>query len=306
MLQNKAAEMEIFVRVYETGGFSAAARTLALTPSAIAKSVARLEQRLGTTLFHRSTRSLRASAEGEIYYERARAILSEIEAADSSVGQQAVAARGRIRVNSTIPFGTHVLLPRLGEFLKAHPEVTLDLSFTDDVIDLLAERTDVAIRVGNLKDSRLMKRKLGSSPLLLVASPAYLKEMPPLRKPADLARHNCLNFNFRRQIGEITLLEKGARNTYPAPGNVLVNNGESMRHLILAGIGIGRLAHYHVAADLAAGRLVEVLRDFDPQEKEDIHAVFLGAGGRFSLPVRTRLFIDFVAVQARLCLDGTT
>lgn len=315
MLHNKSAEMEIFVRVYETGGFSAAARSLGLTPSAVAKAIQRLEARLGATLFQRSTRSLRPSEEGEFYYERARAILTEIDAVDASLGEHAVAARGLIRVNTTVPFGTHVLLPIIRRFQTAHPEVTLDLTFTESVVDLLAERTDVAIRVGPLKDSRLMKRRIGASPLLYVASPRYLETAPPLRRPEDLARHNCLHFNFRRNVGEWTLFdrpenrsEKGTRKIFAAPGKLLVSSGETMRDLLLAGHGIGRLAGYHVAKDLKAGRLVPVLPQYDPRDLEEVHAVFLSGGGlsggsRFSLPARTRLFIDFVAAQAATCMS---
>lgn len=300
MLGNKSGEMEIFVRVYETGSFSAAARQLTLTPSAVAKLIGRLEQRLGVVLFLRSTRSLRPSAEGDAYYERARAILAEIEDAESSIGQNAVAPRGRIRINTTVAFGTHVLLPILKEFLGVHPGVTLDLNLTDDVIDILAERTDVAVRVGPLKDSRLVKRKIGTSPRLMVAAPDYLKQHAPVRRPADLARHNCLNFNFRRSVNEVSFQEKGVRQAVPMLGNVIVNNGETLRELALAGLGIARLARYHVAKDVQAGRLVQILSAYETEEQEEIHAVFLGAAaGSGALPVRTRLFIDFVVDRAQ-------
>jgi DNA-binding transcriptional LysR family regulator len=299
MLGNKSGEMEIFVRVYETGSFSAAARQLALTPSAIAKLIGRLEQRLGVVLFLRSTRSLRPSAEGDAFYQRARAILAEIDDAESSIGQNAQAPRGRIRINTTVPFGTHVLLPILAKFLGVHPGVTIDLNLTDDIIDILAERTDVAIRVGPLKDSRLLKRKIGTSPRLMVAAPGYLKQHAPVRRPADLAQHNCLNFNFRRSVNEVSFEENGVRQAVPMLGNIIVNNGETLRELALSGLGIARLAQYHVTKDLAAGRLVQILGGYESEEQEEIHAVFLGAAaGSGALPVRTRLFIDFVVAHA--------
>lgn len=305
MLNNKSGEMEVFVRVYETGSFSAAARQLTLTPSAIAKLIARLESRLGIVLFHRSTRSLRPSAEGDAYYERARAILADIDDTESSIGQNAVAPRGRIRVNTTVPFGTHVLLPIIAKFLDAYPHVTLDLNFTDDIVDILAERTDVAIRVGPLKDSRLLKRKIGASPRLMVAAPVYLAGHAPVLRPDDLSRHNCLNFNFRRAVNEVTLIEDGHKQVVPMLGNIIVNNGETLRELALAGLGIARMAQYHVAKDIAAGRLVQVLADYETRELEEIHAVFLGAAsGSGSLPIRTRTFIDFVVDHARGRLEG--
>jgi DNA-binding transcriptional LysR family regulator len=300
MLGNRSGEMEVFVRVYETGSFSAAARQLTQTPSAIAKLIARLEQRLGILLFRRSTRSLRPTAEGDAYYDRARAILAEIDDADSSIGQNAVAPRGRIRINTTVPFGTHVLLPILKKFLDAYPAVTLDLNFTDDVVDILAERTDVAIRVGPLKDSRLLKRKIGTSPRVMVASPSYLNQHPAVQRARDLGHHNCLNFNFRRSVNEVTLNDDGVKQVVPMLGNVIVNNGETLRLLTLSGLGIARLAQYHVAGDIKAGRLVQVLAGCETPELEEIHAVFLGAAsGSGALPVRTRLFIDFVVDHAR-------
>lgn len=300
MLGNRSAEMEVFVRVYETGSFSAAARQLVLTPSAVAKLIARLEQRLGITLFRRSTRSLRPSAEGDAYYERARAILAEIDDADSSIGQNVVAPRGRIRINSTVPFGTHVLLPIVAKFLAAHPQVTIDCSLTDDIIDILAERADVAIRIGALKDSRLLKRRIGTSRRVLVAAPSYLDRHPPIRRPDDLAGHNFLNFNFRRQVNEMTLMENGQKRSFPMLGNAIVNSGEALRELVLTGLGLGRLARYHVAKDLQSGRLVQVLAAYDTEEYEEANAVFLGAAsGSGALPARTRLFIDFLVEHAQ-------
>jgi len=133
----------------------------------------------------------------------------------------------------------------------------------------------------------------------MVAAPFYLKQHAPVRWPADLAQHNCLNFNFRRSVNEVSFQEDGVRQAVPMLGNVIVNNGETLRELALSGLGIARLAQYHVAKDLAAGRLMQILGDYETDEVEEIHAVFLGAAaGSGALPVRTRLFIDFVLAHA--------
>lgn len=173
---NRSGEMEVFVRVVEEGGFSAAARAARMTPSAVSKLVARLEGRLGARLVNRSTRALQLTPEGCAFYERATRILADIEDAErrAGAGEQPV---GRIRLNTSASYATHVLAPVLPEFLERHPGVTLDLVQTDAVVDLLAERTDVAVRAGPLKSSRLVARKLGETGMVIVGAPAYLAQI---------------------------------------------------------------------------------------------------------------------------------
>jgi DNA-binding transcriptional LysR family regulator len=290
---NRAGEMEVFVRVVETGSFSAAARALDLSPSAVAKLVGRLEQRLGARLINRSTRLLGPTPEGEIFYERAVGILADITEAEGAVAKGAEVPRGRIRISATVPLGTHLLVPLIPSFLERHPQVNVDLNLSDVVIDLIAERTDVAIRSGPLRDSTLKARKLGESRRVIVASPNYFKRHGKPRTPADLARHNCINFNFRRASAQWAL--SGA-STPQVPSNIQVNNGETMRQLVLAGVGLGRLAHFHVIDDLRARRLVTVLDD-EPGDVEEIHAVYLGQG---RMPARIRTFIDFLVEGMRI------
>ena len=288
---NRSGEMEVFARVIETGSFTAAARKLGLTPSAVAKLVTRLEVRLGVRLLHRSTRSLRPTEEGEAFYERAAAILVDLDEAEAAVAASAT-PRGRLRVNASVPFGHGILLPLLPEFLERYSEITIDLTLTDDVVDILAERADVAIRHGPLRDSRLMARKLGRSRRMIVASPAYLKRHGRPKRPEDLARHNCLNFNFRISAYEWPFQDESARERNVAiNGNLQVNNGETLRQLVLAGGGIARLGGFNLAADLKAKRLVPLLQEFDRGEPEEIHAVFVGRG---HMPLRVRAFIDFL------------
>ncbi len=293
---NRSGEMEVFAHVIEAGSFSAAARKLHLTPSAVAKLVTRLEERLGVRLLHRSTRSLKPTAEGEAFYERAAAILADLDEAESAVAAQAT-PRGRLRVNASLPFGNGVLVPLLPEFLDRYPDITIDLSLTDDVVDILAERADVAIRHGPLKDSRLMARKLGTSRRLIVASPDYLKRYGRPKRPEDLARHNCLNFNFRISFYDWPFADGTGHRNVPIGGNLQANNGETLRQLVVAGLGIARLGAFNLAADLNAKRLVPLLQEFDTGEIEDIHAVFVGRG---HMPLRVRAFIDFLVERVRI------
>ena len=292
---NRSGEMEVFVRVVEEGSFSAAARRLGLTPSAVAKLIGRLEERLGVRLLARSTRSLKPTPEGDLFYDQASRILADIAEAEAGISGSS-APRGRLRISASIPFGTHCVVPLLPEFHARFPAVTLDVSLTDEVVDILAERTDVAIRHGPLRDSSLQARKLGVSRRVLIASPAYLERRGVPQAPADLAAHDCLTFNYRRSFTDWVLAGPEGPRPMQVTGPLVVNNGETLRQAVLAGIGIGRTALYHVAPDLAAGRLVELLPDYDPREMEEIHALFLGRG---TMPARVRAFIDFLVERLR-------
>ncbi|GLQ54297.1 LysR family transcriptional regulator [Devosia nitrariae] len=294
---NRSGEMEILVRVVKLGGFSAAARACRMSPSAVSKLVTRLEGRLGTRLFNRSTRKLQLTPEGALFYQRCMRILADIAEAEREAGAGA-AARGRVRINSNVPFGRHYLLPLVPEFLAEYPEVTLDILMTDTVIDLMEERADIAIRVGPMRASRLTARKLGESRTLLVASPDYLEHHGTPQTPADLDRHNLIGFSFERLVEGWPFLEGGRIERRPIIGNVAVGDGESARQLALASAGITRLAMFHIGPDIAAGRLKQVLDAFDPGETEAIHAVFIGQGGH--LPARVRAVLDFLHQRIKL------
>jgi DNA-binding transcriptional LysR family regulator len=287
ILMERSGEMEVFARVVEKGSFSAAARSLDLTPSAVSKLIGRLEARLGTRLLARTTRALTLTEEGVAYHRAAERILGELNAADQAVATGS--ARGRIRVNASVPFGTCFVAPSIGRFLASHPNLTVDLSFTDEVVNLLEEKADVAIRVGNLPDSTLKARKLAQGRRVVCASPDYLKRHGTPQVPADLSKHNCLTFNFRRSRIGWPFRHKRREFEQPVSGNLLVNNGETMRQIVLSGVGIARLGRWHVADAIKSGALVPLLEDFNPDDLELIHAVYLGGG---NVPGRVRTFID--------------
>jgi DNA-binding transcriptional LysR family regulator len=291
---NRSGEMEVFARVVEEGGFTAAAKAMGMTPSAVSKLVARLEARLGSRLVNRSTRKLRLTAEGLTFHERALRVLADLDEAERSVAACAV-PRGRLRINSNVPFGLHHLLPLIPRFTALHPEVQVDVTLTDQVIDLLDERAEVAIRVGPLRPSQLVAKKLGDSRTVLVASPDYLARRGTPRRPDDLAGHDLITFNFSRQCDEWPFLIDGERAYYPAHGRAMVGDGECATHLALAGQGITKLGIFHIVDHIRAGRLVPVLDDFNSGELETISAVYVGHAG--PLPVRVRAFIDFLAAE---------
>jgi DNA-binding transcriptional LysR family regulator len=289
VLMERSGEMEVFARVVERGGFSAAARSLDLTPSAVSKLIGRLEGRLGTRLLARTTRALTLTEEGASYHRAALRILHDLNEADHAVATGM--ARGRIRINASLPFGTVFVATSIAGFVQRYPNLTLDLSFTDEVVDLLEEKADVAIRVGNLPDSALKARKLAQSRLVVCASPGYLKRCGIPRTPADLRNHNCLTFNFRRSRSGWPFRHKRRDFEQPVSGTVQVNNGETMRQIVLEGAGIARLGLWHVARAIKSGAIIPLLEEFNPGDLEMIHAVYLGGG---NLPEGVRAFIDYM------------
>lgn len=299
LLSNRSGEMEVFAAVVERGGFSAAAKLFGMTPSAVSKLVTRLEARLGARLINRSTRKLQLTAEGQAFHQRCVTILSDIAEAECEAAAGR-APRGRVRVNANVAFGNQILLPLVPAFLAEHPELSVDLVFTDQVVDLIEERADIAIRVapGPLRGNQLTARKIGESGVAVVASPDYLARHGEPRTPADLAKHNLIGFNFARSVEGWPFRVDGALISIAAVGNTQVGDGEIARELAVAGIGLARLGRFHVEAEIAAGRLVTVLDDFNPGDIEVIHAVYLGQGG--FVPARMRAFIDFLARNVKI------
>lgn len=292
IVMERSGEMEVFARVVREGGFSAAARGLDLTPSAVSKLVARLERRLGVRLLVRTTRALTLTDEGRAYHRAALRILQEIEDADQAASGGAI--RGRLSVNASLPFGRMFVAPAIPSFLEKHPELTVSLSFTDDVVNLLAEQADVAIRMGSLPDSSLVARKLGQSRRVVCAAPSYLERRGVPAVPADLHRHDCLAFSFRKSSVGWPMRIGGQVVEQPVTGRVVVNNGETLRQMALEGVGIARLGRFHVADDLARGDLVPILEAYNPGDLELVHAIHAGGG---LAPPRVKAFIDHMAAR---------
>ncbi|MFD1790078.1 LysR family transcriptional regulator [Ochrobactrum teleogrylli] len=294
---NRSGEMEVFVCVVERGGFSAAARACRMTPSAVSKLITRLETRLGARLVNRSTRAFQLTTEGCVFYERAMRILADIADAERSAGTGEEPV-GRIRLNTSASYATHILAPILPEFLAQFPGVSLDLIQTDTVVDLLAERTDVAVRAGPLKSSSLVARKLGDSAMLIVAAPAYLDQLGEPKTIEDLEGHNRLGFGYVRSGDGWPLMRNGETVVVPTVGRIQASDGEALRRLALSGVGLVRAPNFTVREDIASGRLVPVLEEFNPGDRESFHAIHIGQGG--PLPSRVRALLDFLALRGRV------
>ncbi len=290
---NRSGEMETFVQVVERGGFSAAARALGMTPSAVSKLIGRLEARLGARLVQRSTRRLELTAEGEQFHALSRGVLADLDEAERSVSAALEATpRGRVVVNASVSFGTQVLLPLVPRLVERHPQLSLDIALTDRVVDLIEARADIAIRWGPLPPSELIARRLGETRQVIVAAPAYLARRGTPRRPAELETHERLDFSYRRRVPDWPFRVDGRLVEVPLRARVRASDGEALRHLALAGLGFAQLSRYQVQADLDAGRLVTVLEDCDAGEVAPIHAVYLGRAER--LPARVRAVLDFL------------
>jgi DNA-binding transcriptional LysR family regulator len=294
---NRSGEMEVFARVFELGGFSAAARELRMTPSAISKLVGRLETRLGARLVNRSTRGLQFTAEGRSFYDRSVRLLADLDEVERSVAEAEVPS-GKIRVSANLPVGRLLLLPIVPAFLEAYPKLSLEISLTDHVIDLIEQRTDIALRSGPLKSSQLIARKLGAVRMMIVGSPGYLARYGVPKTPDELAQHNRLDFSYARAVKSWPLRVEGVERTIPPSGNVQVSDGDALRTLALNDVGLVRLASFIVQDDIAANRLVPVLEAFNPGDVDELHAVYLGQGGL--LPLRIRVFLEFLAQRIKI------
>ncbi|MBB5535068.1 LysR family transcriptional regulator [Rhizobium giardinii] len=294
---NRSGEMEVFVRVVDLGGFSAAARHFTMTPSAVSKLVSRLEARLNARLVNRSTRKLQLTPEGCRYYEHGVRVLANLDEAE---GAAALANNpsGLVRVSCNIPFGRHILLPVLADFMALYPDVSLDLSLTDSVVDLLEDRADVAVRAGPLKSSALMARKLGTVKMHIAAAPGYIERRGAPHHPDDLQKHNLLGPSYVRTAGGWPFVAGGVYMTIRPAGNIRASDGEALRELALAGAGLARLADFQVREDFARGALTPVLEAFTATDSEEVHAVFLGQGGH--IPARVRVFLDFLSARCRI------
>jgi DNA-binding transcriptional LysR family regulator len=285
----------MFVAVIDSGSFSAAARLLNLTPSAVSRTIDRIEARLGVRLLLRSTRALALTAEGQAYLLAARRILADLDDAEQEIADQG-APRGRLRVSAALSHGRLCVVPLLGEFVRLYRHILVDIALNDALVDVAGGQADVAVRFGPLADSALTARKIGETGRVIVASPDYLARHGTPRTPEDLHGHNCLNFNFRRAEPIWPFRRDGNDFSLCVEGNVEANNGETLAELAAHGVGITRVGAFSVAGAIASGQLVSLLEEYNPGDVEQIHAVFVGGA---NTPARVRVFVDFLAENLR-------
>jgi DNA-binding transcriptional LysR family regulator len=294
---DRTAEMETFLSVARTLSFSATAREMELTPSAISRIMTRLEKRLGVRLIVRNTRRLRLTSEGESYALAAQRILKDLDDTETMIANRG-SPSGNIKVTTATAHSRLTIVPLMKEFLQRYPEITIEINVSDQTQDVSSGLVDVAIRFGHLADNGLHARRLGETGRIVVASPEYLASVGAPQIPADLAHHNCLDFSFRRLEPGWPFRENGNDFMLAVNGNVIANNGETLMELAIQGIGITRVGSFHVQQALANGQLVPLLEEYNPQDREAIHAVFIGGK---NIPARIRVFVDYLVEKMMAC-----
>ncbi len=273
MAMDRLEAMRTFVRVVERGSFSAVAKELGATQSAVSKQLAALEARLGAKLLVRSTRAIALTRAGEAFFPEARRLSEEVEAAEAVARASERTLEGALKVAASVGFGAGRLMPAIHSFLAAHPGLAIDLKLDDAFVDILAEGVDVAVRSGELADSRLVATKLGEYRRLLVASPEYPRFAKPLAGPQDLAAHACILYTGRDAAHRWAFEGPGgARATIKVAGNFRSNSSQAVRVAILSGVGIGFVPELLIGDDLKLGALVEPLPSWRGVA-EPIHAL---------------------------------
>ncbi|WP_038903112.1 LysR family transcriptional regulator [Dickeya zeae] len=284
-------EMQAFVVVVDCGSVTAAAGQLGQTTSGISRALSRLESKLGMTLMHRTTRRLALSEEGQIFLQHARDALYAVELAEEQMALRRSKPCGRLRINAAASFMQHVIVPIVPEFRRRYPCILLELNSDDLIIDLLEQQTDIAIRIGELRDSSIHARPLGATRLRLLASPAYLnRHGTPLSVDA-LAGHTLLGFTQSESLN-LWPLRNAFGDDYPISPTIAASNGEMLRQLALCGEGIVRLSDFMTRDDVAAGRLVQVLAQETLDRRLPVNAVYYR---NTELASRIVCFLDFLS-----------
>lgn len=286
-------ELLAFVTVVDSGSITAAADQLGQTVSGVSRALARLEDKLATALLRRTTRRLELTEEGAALLAHARAILGAVDQAEDQIALRRQKPAGKLRINAASPFMLHVVVPLVDDFRRAYPEIELELHSSDQIIDLLEHRTDVAIRIGALRDSTLHARPLCHSRLRVLASPAYLKAHGRPRSVGELARHSLLGFTQPDSLNRWPLRDE-AGNEFEITPAVSASSGETLRQLALAGQGVVCLADFMTAQDRARGDLVQLFPRETLDVRQPIHAVYYL---NTQLSARIACFLDFLAAR---------
>ncbi|MBN3791879.1 LysR family transcriptional regulator [Burkholderia sp. Bp8963] len=288
--------MNVFRYVVEVGSFVGAAERMQMSAAMASKHVMHLEQQLGARLLHRTTRRVAPTEAGREYYERLVQALSELDEAGQAVGAASVVPQGRLRVTSLSAFGLRHVMQAVTDYADRFPDVTVDMTLSDRVVDLIEEGYDVAVRAApsGLKSSSLVARQIATAHILLVASPEYLEKRGTPQTIADLAHHNYLRRDSHSTMLDSLVIDAAAASRVTLNGNLIVNHLEGLRAAVLAGAGIALLGTEVVGDDLESGRLVPVLLDAVPPHEAPIYAVY---ASRRHVSAKVRSFVDFLAAR---------
>jgi len=290
---DRIGDILAFIRTADARSFTVAAEQLGLSRSAIGKRVARLEDRLGVRLLHRTTRSVTLSDEGNVFYERCTPILADLDEAENFMATRIKIPRGRLRLDLPVSFGRLEVLPVLQKFMRLWPEVIVNVSFADRYMDLIEEGVDLAIRIGGADDSRLMTRTLAPHRLVICATPAYFAKYGMPQNADDLSNHNCLTYTHSGRPVDWRFACEERQWTMPVYGRLCSGNAEVLKDSVLAGQGIGQLATFLVHDEIKSGLLVTTL-DHLVAKGEPIRAVY---PSKRHLSPKVRTLIDLIVEE---------
>lgn len=301
---DRVTSMRVFVRAISAGSLSAAARQLAISAGMVTKHIDALEAQLGIKLLHRTTRHLSLTEAGSGYLEACQRILSEIDEADAAASSQRVTARGVLRISAPLSFGSRFIAPLLPEFSRLNPEVQVELELSNSRVDLFEGGWDLAIRIGNLPDSRLQARKLGECPTVICGAPSYFERYGLPRIADDLSKHNCLAYSVPSIFGnKHWSLGRDGSVRIPIRGDLLTNNGDVLLAAALGGQGIVYQPLFIVADELKTGRLVAIELDQPTCPLGGIHALYPSDRRP---PAKVRAMIDYLLAALRPPLHEET
>ena len=286
--------LAIFAKVVEMRSFAGAASELALSKATVSKAVTRLEERLGARLFNRTSRQLALTDAGQRLSQRVAQLLADGEAAENEALAQAVTPRGLVRLAVPMTFGVKTIAPLLPDFLKAYPEVAIDMHLSDAKVDLIGEGFDAGIRIGILPDSSLLARRLCAMPRYMVAAPSYLKRHGTPTHPMHLGQHKCFGYTYLATPGVWQFTNaKGEQASVRPSGALRVNNGEAVMPALLAGLGIANLPEFIIGDAIAAKKVDVILKDWK-QPEGAVHLLMPPGGPR---PARVEALADFLAAR---------
>ncbi|WP_448205482.1 LysR family transcriptional regulator [Azospirillum sp. sgz302134] len=284
-------DMLAFIKVVDTKSFTAAAERLNLSKSVVSRRIAELENRLGARLLNRTTRKLSLTEVGQAYYERCTRIIADLEEAEQAVADLHSAPRGRLRVNAPVSFGYKHLAPAVAEFLERHPSIEIEMDLNDRYVDLIDEGYDLAVRIGRLRDSSLIAKRLAPARAVVCASPSYLETHGTPSVPEDLASHNCLIYTNVPTAEQWQFRVDGEVRSVRVSGSLRANNGDLLCAAAVAGVGIAALPTFLCGDALASGALKCLLLDCYSLES-NVYAVY--PQNRHLSP-KVRVFVDFLA-----------
>ena len=296
--------LQLFVEVFRQGSFAAVARDRNLDPSSVSRAIAGLEEELGIRLFQRTTRQLSPTEAGMTYFERVESLVEELQQATAIATDVSSQPKGKLRVTASVSFGLKCIVPLLPEFTQLYPDLTVDILLSDAIVDLFAERIDLAIRLGLLADSTLVAQQLMPTNYSVCASPDYLKRSEQLKTPIDLAQHNCLLFPFAGFRSRwIFKDQKGELSEVPVFGRTLISSAIALQHCAIAGMGLALLPNWLIDEDLQSGTLINVFPDYEVTATAFSTAVWLVYPSRAYIPLKVRVFIDFLKnlISSYLC-----